>query len=242
MTRAAYVRTRRMAIAHGTWEPFVSAVPSQEHIERLRTLGASYDAIAVAAGVPKMTVYSVTLVRQMRAENERKILAVTEETLQLNRTDANGTRLRSRSLVAMGHSIARQARALDANADTLTGIVRSDVPTVAVDLRDDVVRLWEAWWDKVPPETTKGERVAASIARGRAEAEGWCCPLALDEDRIDDAGYEPRSGWHPATGAGIADDYPLSMSREPSKHVTAIHDLIALYLARELAERIESAL
>lgn len=244
MTRADYVNNRNRAIAYGTWEPFVSAKPSREHVQRLRTLGASYEAIALASGLPRMTIYSLTLdlVKWVRPETERKLLAVTGETLQLTRTHATGTRLRSRSLVAMGHSVTRQARALDTPADTLIGIVKGDVPTVAVELRDDVIRLWDAWWDKVPPETTKGERVAASMARGRAEREDWCCPLALDENRIDDPGYEPRSGWHPATGAGIADDYPLSRSREPGKHVTAIRDLIALHLARELAERIESAL
>jgi len=244
VTRADYRNRRYRALAYGIWEPFVSTDRAREHVVKLRALGASYEVIAQATELPRMTVYSVALdlVERMRPDTEAKILAVTPETLRLLRTDANGTRLRSRSLVAMGHSVTRQARALDTLPDTLIGIVKGDVPTVSTDLRDDFIRLWEAWWDKVPPETTKGERVAASMARSRAEREGWCCPLALDEDRIDDPCYEPRSGWYPATGAGIAGDYPLSRPQKPSRHVTAIRDLIALHLARELAERIESAL
>lgn len=48
--------------------------------------------------------------------------------------------------------------------------------------------LWDAWWDKHPPERTTEERQAAGAARRRAERNGWCPQLALDEDELD----EPR--------------------------------------------------
>ena len=52
-----YTRWRAGQIAYGRWEPWADAGPVRDHVRRLRQGGASYSAIASAAGVSAMTVH-----------------------------------------------------------------------------------------------------------------------------------------------------------------------------------------
>lgn len=138
------------------------------------------------------------------------LLAVRDDT----RLDAGGTTWRLRSLVAMGHDSTRIARALNVRPETIRALVRGDAATVSPAFRDLACQLWNAWWDKSPPERTWAERRAASAARRRAARNRWPCPLGLDEPDpetgdpgMDGLGYRPWRGWHPATGTGIAPDF-----------------------------------
>ncbi len=96
--------------------------------------------------------------------------------LTRERVDAGGTRLRLRALHVMGHGSARLARAIGRNEQVIQRIVRGDASTVSHALRDAVARLYDAWWDKRPPERTRAERAAASAARRRARNGNWCAP------------------------------------------------------------------
>jgi hypothetical protein len=125
------------------------------------------------------------------------------------RVDAAGTRLRLRALAAMGHSDARMARALGVPTVTVSRITDGRARTVTPELRADVCALFDAWWDKRPPERTVAERRAAAAARARARRGQWCTGLGLDDDELDRPGYRPRSTWLPATGTGVAHDDPL---------------------------------
>jgi hypothetical protein len=118
--------------------------------------------------------------------------------------DAGGTTWRLRSLVAMGHSATRIATALHVRTDTVQKLLRGEVALVCADLRDLAYQLWNAWWDKCPPETTPSERQAAANARRRAERNDWCTPAGLDEELLDQPGYRPFSRYRPATGTGVA--------------------------------------
>ena len=133
-----------------------------------------------------------------------------------DRIDAGGTRLRLRALHVMGHGSARIARALHVRPQTITEIVRGRARTVSPQLRDQVITLYDAWWDKRAPERTRAERGAATAARKRAIAGNWCAPAALDDDQLDTPGYRPQYGWKPATGTGIAPDIPPS-ARHPRR-------------------------
>ena len=133
------------------------------------------------------------------------------------RLDAGGVMWRLRSLVAMGHDATRIARALHARSQAIRKLIRGDTTTVSADLRDLACQLWDAWWDKRPPERTQAERRAASKARRRAERHGWCTPLGLDEELLDEPGYRPYSVYRPATGTGIAGDFRPAASRENTK-------------------------
>ena len=126
-----------------------------------------------------------------------------------DRIDVGGTRLRLRALHVMGHGSRRIARALGVSQTTITELVRGDARTVSPHLRDAVIDLYDAWWDKRAPERTRAERGAATLARRRAIAGNWCAPAALDDDQLDVPGYRPRYGWKPATGTGVAPDIRL---------------------------------
>src|SRR6185437_5025836 len=121
-----------------------------------------------------------------------------------DRVDAGGTRLRLRALHVMGHGSARIARALGVRPQAITDLVSGAAATVSPHRRDQVITVYDAWWDKRAPERTRAERGAATAARKRAIAGNWCAPAALDDDQLDTPGYRPRYGWKPATGTGVA--------------------------------------
>ena len=131
----------------------------------------------------------------------------------VDRVNAIGTRLRLRALGAMGHSDARIARALGEPAWVITKIINRAARTVTPRLRGDVLALYDAWWDKRPPEQTPADRAAASAARTRARRGRWCTGAGLDDDELDDPGYAPRCTWRPAEGTGVADDDPLGRAQ-----------------------------
>jgi len=130
------------------------------------------------------------------------------------RIDAIGTRLRLRALGAMGHSDARIARALGEPAWLITRIINRQARTVPLTLRNDVAALYDAWWDKRPPERTPAEQAAAAAARIRAQRGRWCTGGGLDDDELDVPGYVSRCMWRPATGTGVAADDPLGRARK----------------------------
>jgi hypothetical protein len=118
--------------------------------------------------------------------------------------DANGTTLRVRALHVMGHGSARIACAIGAPEAVIQRIARGDAKTVTAALRDQITSVYDRWWDKRAPGHTKTQRTAAGRARRRAQAAGWCAPAALDDDLLDQPGYQPPCGWRPATGTGTA--------------------------------------
>jgi hypothetical protein len=171
---------------------------AREHIHRLRQHGGSYRSIAAAAMVSPTTVYDLASGRrQAQAGTSAAVLAVTSQALQKTRLDAGGARLRLRALHVMGHGSARIARAIGASEKTIRKLVRGETTTIRPQLRDSIVALYEAWWDKRAPEHTRGERWAAASARRRAIAGNWCAAAALDDDLLDAPGYRPRIAGNP---------------------------------------------
>lgn len=123
------------------------------------------------------------------------------------RLDAGGTTWRLRSLVAMGHDATRIAHAMNAPPKAIGALIRGDTAAVSPQRRDLACQLWDAWWDKRPPERTWTERRAASAARRRAQRHNWPAAAGLDEDELDRPGYRPFSHYRPATGTGVASDF-----------------------------------
>jgi hypothetical protein len=106
----------------------------------------------------------------------------------------------------MGHCSARIARSAGTGERLIQRLARGTAGTVSPDLREAVVRTYEAWWDKRPPETTRQQKAAAAAARRRAARANWCAGAGLDDDLLDQPGYRPESGWKPARGTGVAAD------------------------------------
>jgi transcriptional regulator with XRE-family HTH domain len=178
-----------------------------EHVVELRHRGSSYRAIAAAAGVAPMTVHDAATGRRTpRPSTADALLAVTSKDLPRARVDAGGTRLRLRALHVMGHSCARIARATGISEKTIRKLIRGDTATIRPRLAEAVAELYDAWWDKRAPESTRAERTAAAAARRRAIAGNWCTGAALDDDLLDVPGYRPSHGWKPARGTGTARD------------------------------------
>jgi transcriptional regulator with XRE-family HTH domain len=196
---------------------------ARDHVAGLRERGGTYRAIATAAGVGPMTVHGIaTGRRQPTAGTAAAVLAVTPSALPRARLDTGGTRLRLRALHVMGHSSARIARATGASDKTIRKLLRGDAKTISPRLQHAIADLYDAWWDKRPPERTRGERAAARAARRRAIAGNWCAGAGLDDDELDIPGYRPEQGWKAATGTGPATDlHPRAKGaeREPgSRH------------------------
>ena len=123
------------------------------------------------------------------------------------RIDAGGTAWRLRSLVAMGHDCARIADALGVGPVLIRRIVRGDTATITPAFRDIASQLWDAWWDKTPPQRTVSQRRAAAVALRMAEQRNWPAAAGLDEDLLDEPGYRPWSRYRPASGTGEAPDF-----------------------------------
>jgi hypothetical protein len=196
----------------------VSARPVREHVVKLRAAGGSYEAIGRAAGTGAMTVHSIVNARRptVQAEVARRLLAVTEYDIRRMRPSPTGATWRLRALIAMGHSCSRMATATGTPPDTVRRIVRGEAVTITPELRQAVIALFDAWWDKTPPCHTRQEKRAADSARRRAALNNWPCPAGIDENDLDQPGYQPQCGWRYARGTGIADDHPLAERKAAS--------------------------
>ena len=220
----AYQQHRARARAYGLWHPWEDDPDRvRAHVKSLRADGATYDAISQASGVATATIHAlVNAGGRLKADTAVKLMAVTS-VAPAPRYSVSGTRLRMRSLVAMGHSGARQGRALGMHPETARRIISGDASSVSKRTYRNVIRLWNAWWNKTPSIRTREEHGAAVQARLRAERRGWCNPASLEADNIDMSGYNPRTAWKPAAGTGVADDYPLGhLPKQPTaKRTTA---------------------
>lgn len=143
------------------------------------------------------------------------------------RLHAGGTMWRLRSLGAMGHDASRIARALRVHPKTIQKLLRGEAETVSPELRELSCQLWDAWWDKRPPERTRDERRAAATARRRAKRHGWCTPLGLEEDKLDELGYRPYSRYRAATGTGLAEEFRPVVSTRPDQRAAWAHGELA---------------
>jgi hypothetical protein len=193
-----------------------------EHVLRLRESGGTYRGIAAAAGLAPATVYYLASGRPATPYTTMALLAVTSDTVPHARVDAGGTRLRLSALHVMGHGSARIARAVGADPKTIRKLVRGDATTISPRLREEIIAVYDAWWDKRAPERTSAEHAAATGARKRAIAGNWCAAAALDDGELDTPGYRPRWGWKPATGTGTAEDIdPGGMTAHEMTHAAA---------------------
>ncbi len=191
---------------------------ARDHVRRLRQDGSSYPAIATAAGLAPATIRDLASGRRRpTCGTAAAVLAVNAEAIPRARVDAGGTRLRLRALYVMGHGPARIARALGVRETAISELVRGNARTVSPKLRDKVITLYDAWWDKRAPERTRAERGTATAARKRAIAGNWCAAAALDDDQLDVPGYRHSQGWKPATGTGVAPDIRPPLRRRRAR-------------------------
>jgi hypothetical protein len=173
--------------------------------------------LSTAGRDPRMASHRIdtTTATTGRYQQMTTLTAVSAST----RLDAGGTTWRLRSLIAMGHDSSRIARALNVPPKAIQQLVRGDTPTVSPEFRDLACQLWNAWWDKCPPETTHAQRRAASAARRRAELSNWPAAAGLDEDELDEPGYRPFSRYRPATGTSTAPGFRQAPPRAATREI-----------------------
>lgn len=198
----AYEDQRVRAHAYGRWDHLVDAGPAREHVARLREAGMGLRTIAGAAGVSHgaltKLVYGTTgrppSARVSKA-NHQAILAVPIPTAfdvaDAATVDGTGTRRRIESLIALGWSVNRLCAEHGLDRQALDAALRWQ-PVLARTARA-VKTMAETIGDTAPPETTHRERIAASRARGRARANGWCVPAMWEDADVDDPYAEPPS-------------------------------------------------
>ena len=196
--------------AQGTGQPQGGPAQVRDHVAKLLQ-ASTFQAVADAAQVGQMTVWEIAHATRptIKTGTARALLAVQPADIQPRRADANGAMWRLRSLVAMGHTTGRITTALGSASHIIAPLIRGDRATITTVLRDDISQLFEAWWDKRPPQRTPRQKAAACKALQRAAVHNWPCPAALDEDELDQPGYTPTARWRYALGTGIATDDPL---------------------------------
>jgi hypothetical protein len=197
----------------------VSAEAVREHVLKLRAAGGTYASIGQAATTGAMTVHCIANARRpkVQAEVASRLLAVSEADIRSLRPSPGGIMWRLRALIAMGHTCSRMAAATGIPAATLRRLVRGQAHIISPEQRQTVLALFDAWWDKTPPQRTRQEKLAVGNALKRAALNNWPTPSGLDEDELDQPGYQSQDGWRHACGTGIADDYPLS-PRKVGRH------------------------
>jgi len=217
MTPPTPARSPRTASAAAGQPPPDPAL-LREHLAALLQTG-TFRAVAAAAQLGEMTVWEIAHATRpaIRPHTAAALLAVQPADVHPPRTDAGGGMWRLRSLMAMGHSAARITAALGVPGHVIAPLIRGDRATIAVALHQDITRLFDAWWDKQPPRRSPQEKAAACRALRRAAGRGWPCPAALDEDDLDQPGYQPSAGWRPATGTKVAADDPLGTTAARSR-------------------------
>jgi hypothetical protein len=165
-----------------------------------------------------MTVHRIANARRptVQAAVATRLLAVSEAHMRSLRPSPEGAMWRLRALVAMGHTCSRMAAATGIPAATLRRIVRGEALTISSQLRQGVIALFDAWWDKTPPRRTRQENRAANNALQRAALHNWPPPAGLDEDDLDRPGYQLQCGWRYAAGTGVAADFPFAERKAAS--------------------------
>jgi len=217
--RAEAVRRGRL-ILYGQWQPFVDASRAREHLAALSAAGVGRRRVAELAGLSESAVGKLQHggtgdrppAQRVRAETERKILAVTAEQESLGAgalVDATGARRRLQALVAIGYSqasLAARLGQLQSNFPATMTRERLTAGTVRA-----VRELYDELWDKRPDESTHRARISASRARNYAAARDWPVPLAWDEPEIDDPAAGPAEDWRRGSrttipAAGLVED------------------------------------
>lgn len=196
-------KARNKAKAYGRYDSGrVDARPAREHLAFLAQNGVSLKQAAKLAGVAHSTLGHIVHGRKDRGEGPRKrierrvseaVLALQpgiEATARGRLVDATGTRRRLQALVAVGYSITRLGTRLRITTSNMAGPMGARSEVTAATARK-VRDLYERLWDAPPPESTRGERTAATRARKHAQVQGWAQPMAWDEDTIDDPAAEP---------------------------------------------------
>lgn len=188
--KAAYSRHRHRMIAYGRWQSYVDAEPCRGHVRSLMASGVTLGRVAVLAGLGVATLQKLmdgtprsggVPSSRVRPKTAESILAVRLNLDDLPGTawvNATGSKRRIQALAALGYTLKEQAEAVGKIPSNYRAILFRD--TVLAGTARYVRDLYKAWSMTPAPQTWVSERT-----RRIAEKNGWCPPLAWDDDLID---------------------------------------------------------
>lgn len=217
------------------------ATPARIHIEQLHMEGASYRAIADAAG---LSVQAICRIRDgqktLRKPTAKAIIAVRYEDLfDRDRADKFvpkiGACRRIRALMAIGHRAQDIAAAVPGlNWHNVHNVLNQPGQWITHQRYQQIVTAYDALWST--PGTSRHVLSRAAVA-------GWAPPLAWDDDTIDDPNAYPDLG-SPQPGDKqvylediefILDDQPLATAAAIAERLGVTKD--AVQVACRRAER-----
>lgn len=198
---ADYDRNRLRLQAYGRWDGLVDAAAAREHVRRLMAQGMGLKRIVAVSDVSQGQLWKLlygsprpdgsrTPSRRIKPTTQARILAVTLDLAPGAVVDHHGTTRRVQALVALGWSMAKIGAQIGVAGTNMHPLAFGE-RDVTRQTADKVTALYARWSMRLPPEDTHRDKIAASRARNYAKARGWLPPLALDDDRIDDPGYDP---------------------------------------------------
>lgn len=189
---AAHQRVRKKKLAYGQWRPYVDAAAARAHIYALQAAGIGFRRVAELSGVSGHTIGSILGHRRGRRPNKRVRPTVEAAILAVRISpdavadgacvDATGSRRRTQALMAIGWSIAAQARRLGRDPNNHTEILTAPVvrASTARAIRDLYEELWET-----PPAASGSKTATLRYARDH----GFAVPQSWDD--IDDPAATP---------------------------------------------------
>lgn len=184
---ARHAAARKLAIAEGTWRPYVDDAPTVNHLRMLRRAGVSVLAIATTTGLGYATI-SRLIYPSLRTPNpwgvrpttERAILAMrvldTPDRCQIH---ATGTARRIQALLRLGWRLQDIADRLDVTRSAVHAWTRATRIT-AVNARR-VAAVYDELSMTPGPSRISASRYAH-----------FPPPLAWDDDEIDDPAATPH--------------------------------------------------
>jgi DNA-binding CsgD family transcriptional regulator len=207
------------------------AKPVRIHIEQLAMEGASYRAIADAAGTSVQTICKVRDgQRTLRHETAAAILAVTYDSL-FDRSGPEhfvpkvGACRRIRALMAIGHRAQDIAAAVGMDWHSVHNVLNQTGQWISRQRHEQIAAAYDALWNT--PGTSRH-------LLSRAAAAGWAPPLAWDDDTIDDPNAAPDLGAPAPTDKQvylediefILDDQPLATAQAIADRLGATRDAV----------------
>jgi len=112
-----------------------------------------------------------------------------------------GTARRLQALSAIGYGIGLLSAELGMSRAHVAKLRRAGHP-VTRDTHGKVCAFYNRAWNVSPPQFTRIQRSGVTRTRRYAATKGWLPPIALDDDLIEDADYDPRQLLIPDHGKG----------------------------------------
>ena len=194
---ARWRQRRRRLLAEGQWQPFVEAGPVRDRIRAIQAAGMPLKALTERLGLtPRSLDYLMFAgpgsegqkVRREAAEAVMAYWPALEDFPDASRIDPVGTRRRVQALMTRGWPQRSQAARAGISEKSFSRSLLAC--RVTAQFARSVASVYDELWDK-DPEDFGVEAVAAHWARAVARKRGMHCPLAWDDDTIDDPAAVP---------------------------------------------------